>query len=546
MARGGRVRRGWVLVLVVVAGLAAVLVAGLAALPWLVDVPRVQKLLVRQASRALGRPVTFDRLSVTVWPRPSVVLENLAVAEDPAFGSAPFVRLGRAEVRLRWRPLLALRVEFGAVLLHGPLISLVRAPDGRWNLATLGVSQDLRSPARGAGGGARSGPSGWLASPIRIRDGILTWESREAQGVRRYRLEGLDLTISPRPGALGVEGRARLRPGDLELAVTEGVVELDGARGLGEAPVRARLALRGRDLGPLVAALLGPEPALAGGVEGTLTLGGTLTRLRAEGDLDLSGVRLTHTAERCAEPRQRTLALGRLHLHVAWDPPLLSIDRATATLGDGRIAARLRATLDHGPGVEVRELHVTGVPVERVLVDFLCQGYALTGPLTLTGRASARLGPRFWQSLEGEGHLRVGPGQVVGPAALQVVETLARAGGAMSALLSGEAPIAAGGPVAYDTLAASYTISGGILATRDLTLTAGQPRVRVNAAGSYALVTGTVQADVRVAAGRRELVARITGPAQAPRVALAPGALLTPRERGRLGEGVQDLLRRLR
>lgn len=534
------------LILAVVVGLVAMLLAAVAALPWLVDVPRVQKVLVRQASRALGRPVAFERLSVKVWPRPSVVLDNLTVAEDPAFGTGPFLRLERAEVRLRWRPLLALRLEFGEVVLQGPVISLVQAPEGRWNLATLGPPQDLRAPARGAGGTGRAGASAWLASPLRIHGGAVTWENRDGRGVRRYRLEELELTLSPRAGAFGVDGRARLHPGDLELAVTEGVVELEGARGLGEAPVRARLALRGRDLGVLAAALLGPEPALAGRVEGTLTLGGTVGRLRAAGDLELSGLRLTRTADTCAEPRRRTLALGSLRLHVEWEPPLLRADDVTATLGDGRIAARLRATLDHGPRVEVQELHVAGLPVERVLVDFLCQGYALTGPLALTGRASARLGPRFWQSLQGEGRLRLGPGQVVGPQALQLVGTLARAGGAISAALSGEAALATEGPVAYDALTATYTISDGVLTTRDLTLTAGQPGVRMNAMGSYALATGAVQADVRVTVGRRELTARLTGTARAPRLALVSGSVLAPREQRRLGEGLQELLRRLR
>ena len=151
--------RGWLRWLLVVVGVViVVVVAAVLLLPRLVDTPRMQAWVAQSASRSVGRPVTFQGISVSVLPRPSVVLRQLEVAEDPAFGRNSFLRLDRAEVRLRLRPLLLGRVELGDFVLKEPDISLVQSADGRWNIATLGPAHgEPRGGGRDrpAGGGAR-------------------------------------------------------------------------------------------------------------------------------------------------------------------------------------------------------------------------------------------------------------------------------------------------------------------------------------------------------------------------------------------------------
>src|SRR5437016_7747655 len=79
----------------IAAAVAALLVLALAAavaVPYVVDAPRVQSLIARSAAQALGRPVRLAALSVRVLPLPAVRLKNLEVAEDPRFGTKPFLR----------------------------------------------------------------------------------------------------------------------------------------------------------------------------------------------------------------------------------------------------------------------------------------------------------------------------------------------------------------------------------------------------------------------------------------------------------------------
>ena len=63
--------------LVAIAAIVILAVAAVAALPRLVDTPRVQTLIASSASHALGRPVRFEAVSVSAFPLPSVDLDGL-------------------------------------------------------------------------------------------------------------------------------------------------------------------------------------------------------------------------------------------------------------------------------------------------------------------------------------------------------------------------------------------------------------------------------------------------------------------------------------
>src|SRR5881409_69569 len=135
--------RTWLLIGVGVVVL--LFVVALIAVPRVVDTPRIQSLIATTLSQNLGRPVKFSEVSISILPLPSVVLKDLEVAEDPQFGQGPFLKLNEAVVRLRLWPLLFLRVELGDFILKRPMISLVQAPDGRWNFTTLGVHTEPRA-----------------------------------------------------------------------------------------------------------------------------------------------------------------------------------------------------------------------------------------------------------------------------------------------------------------------------------------------------------------------------------------------------------------
>ena len=131
-------RRSWVQIgLVVVAALVVVL----AALPLLVNVDRFRPMVQDEMSTALGRQVTLGRLSLSVWSG-SLVAEQIAIADDPAFSHDPMLRAKALRIGVRLAPLvLGRRLHVTGLTIEEPTIALIESADGRWNFASLGGSQ---------------------------------------------------------------------------------------------------------------------------------------------------------------------------------------------------------------------------------------------------------------------------------------------------------------------------------------------------------------------------------------------------------------------
>src|SRR5205814_2508633 len=175
-------------------------------------------------------------------------------------------------------------------------------------------------------------------------------------------------------------------------------------------------------VGALLALGAGAATSVSGAVASRLTVGGTLGAPTAAGTAELASPRITQTVPACPEPKGRTLAFGTLRLaDLSWDAGRLGSRAVTTSVGGGTIATGLTVTLDHGARVALDNLAVKALPLETVLVDFLCLGYAVSGPLDLAGTLAFD-SVRLAKTLSGAGQLRIGRGRVVGRQALRLEE----------------------------------------------------------------------------------------------------------------------------
>lgn len=110
------------------------LLLGLAVLPPLINVNRFQRRIATSMSGSLGRPVHLDNVSMSVFPLPGFVIENLVVDEDPAFGSEPIIRANTVRATLRLSSLWRRRVEFSTISFTEPSVNLVHTASGKWNI----------------------------------------------------------------------------------------------------------------------------------------------------------------------------------------------------------------------------------------------------------------------------------------------------------------------------------------------------------------------------------------------------------------------------
>src|SRR5439155_13384020 len=179
------------------------------------------------------------------------------------------------------------------------------------------------APSAKGGGGRVSGAAALpVISRIRIRDGVVRYESTDAGGGKTsYALGDLDLLIEGGgPSApVEVEGVARLADGDVRLTLEDVRVGGRGARSASEAALTGRLVLEAKDIGMLATRVIGPTPQLAGAVKGTLALAGTLAAPSASGQLEVPQLALSESRPSCDDSRKRTLTFRAVRLAVAID-----------------------------------------------------------------------------------------------------------------------------------------------------------------------------------------------------------------------------------
>ncbi|HEU4639266.1 MAG TPA: AsmA family protein, partial [Candidatus Binatia bacterium] len=134
--------RKWIIVGAVLLSLGAILVLALVNLNSLIN--RNKTYLLDQAQQALGRKVSVGEAEVTLWGGVGIRLKNFTMSDDPAFSSGDFVRAKDLQVNLKLLPLLRREFQIKRLILHDPVIQIVRNRDGRFNFSTIGKEKKDR------------------------------------------------------------------------------------------------------------------------------------------------------------------------------------------------------------------------------------------------------------------------------------------------------------------------------------------------------------------------------------------------------------------
>ena len=116
----------------------AVLFVIILILPFLINVNSYRPKIEASASSALGRQVTIGNLGLSLLSG-TVTAENLAIADDPAFGKSPFVTAKSLKIGVELMPLIfSKQLKITEIELEQPQITLLRTANGKWNYSSLG------------------------------------------------------------------------------------------------------------------------------------------------------------------------------------------------------------------------------------------------------------------------------------------------------------------------------------------------------------------------------------------------------------------------
>jgi hypothetical protein len=294
---------------------------------------RYKSRVTQLMSVSLGRQVRLSSVKLHLLPRPSFVLTDLTVEEDPAYGAEPILHASTVSAAIRLLSLWRGHLEISTISVDEASLNLVRTQDGRWNLGSLFRSVAVKQGPRGHAPGRRAPLPSLEATNSRIN---------VKQGVEKLPFSLLNTDISFTEQSSG-EWRLRLRgqPArtDLSLDLADtGIVKLDAnghqAAELRQIPVALDMEWREAQLGQLMRLVIGADPGWRGDLTGDLHVEGTAeaaqvrTRLRAEGvhraefapvapmDFDANCAFVYHYSSRALESLacDSPLGIGRIHL----------------------------------------------------------------------------------------------------------------------------------------------------------------------------------------------------------------------------------------
>jgi AsmA protein len=119
-------------------GLAGVMVILAITAYLLIDANSFRPTIEAQLSNSLNRKVQVGDLSLSLFSG-GISARDISIADDPAFGQAPFLSAKSVDVSVELMPLLLSRsVHLTALTLKEPELVLLRSSSGKWNFSSLG------------------------------------------------------------------------------------------------------------------------------------------------------------------------------------------------------------------------------------------------------------------------------------------------------------------------------------------------------------------------------------------------------------------------
>ncbi|MGE0404843.1 MAG: AsmA family protein [Candidatus Korobacteraceae bacterium] len=263
----------------IVAGIVlALLIVVLLVAPAFIDVNSYRPQIEAQLRQSLGRQVSVGEMRLSLLP-PRVSVSNVAIAEDPAFGSGSFVTIPEMEAWVSVLSLLSGDLKLSSLTLRQPSVQLVRSQQGVWNFASLGGEKQAAAQDQQAGD--------LPLSNFDIVEGRVTLDDRQ----QNFRGNYENINVS-------VDGFAPDKQFDVEAAMVlpgaeSGQIELDAEVGplhgdnMMATPLDGELKLNNAPVAALLALANQEAASLSGIATGILKVRNTGSALESSGEVSL-------------------------------------------------------------------------------------------------------------------------------------------------------------------------------------------------------------------------------------------------------------------
>jgi AsmA protein len=273
----------------IVGGIAIVLVLLVVILPFVIDANKFRPEIESAADNALNRKVAIGNIRLSLFSG-GVSIDDLAISDDPAFGSGAFLTAKSVAVGVEMLPLIFSReLRVTGITIDQPHITMLRSPAGIWNFSSLGTTSRPSKPTSAATNPASSAPSSNSASAsqnisvkkIEIKNGALSVGKTGSSKRNDYTdvsLTASDVSyVSQFPFTLAAKTPGN---GSLKLTGKAGPMNQNNAA---ETPMDASIEVRNFNL--TTTGFMDPSSGIAGLLDFTGTVASDGRRLSSKGTL---------------------------------------------------------------------------------------------------------------------------------------------------------------------------------------------------------------------------------------------------------------------
>ncbi|MGD1210500.1 MAG: AsmA family protein [Candidatus Acidiferrales bacterium] len=238
--------------LVILGIIVVVLILIAVILPFVIDVNRFKPTLETDLTSALGRKVQIGNIGLSILSG-SVKVDNIVIADDPAFSHSSFLQAKQLKAGVALIPLIfSKKLEVSSFTVTDPQVSILHSSSGKWNFSSLGQAGSNApanagsAPSGNLPGGSSSSSSaaaGLSVAELKIVNGTIVvgriGAGGKTQTYQDVNLEASDLSYTsqfpfkfsaktPGDGSVKVEGKAGpVDPSDASLTPLSATVDVE-------------------------------------------------------------------------------------------------------------------------------------------------------------------------------------------------------------------------------------------------------------------------------------------------------------------------------
>lgn len=374
--------------------------------PFFVNADTFRPTIEQKISAAIGRPVTLGHLSFSLLSG-SLVAENVSIADDPSFSTAPFFQAKSMHIGVSTAALIFTRqLHISSFTADAPQIQLIQKQDGTWNYASLGNSENAAQSSQASS--AATSPAPANSSPATSSPASSTSSSASNLSIGEFKIKNGSVEVSSLPATrkpfvydhvnVKVKDLSFTTPMPFELTAdlpASGTVKLNGTAGpVGQpnamnTPLQATIEIKHFD--PVASGVVAPSDGISALADLNAQINSDGKTMTTTGKLTATNLKLSPHGSPAPQPVEADLSVNG---NVAARGGQVN-DLAIHT---GNVAAHINGTYQMTGDSVTLNLHLSapGLPVDdlehllpavgvRLPSGSSLHGGTLTAKLDITG-----------------------------------------------------------------------------------------------------------------------------------------------------------------